>query len=321
MMSIVQDYVTAVIQGDSYESPSPSGLVAMSQLIDASGQRAFQEAEAIMDHSRSIRRDVRTMRRADRLCGEFSPATAVLSERTSYEQMKVAKEWMEQDNPRQIHTIALSAPEDSVVPVYVRSPPKSRTTLMHIALGNGRGALKAPKYSQWAEEDPRSTPQEVFVNPLNSLEIHRQPHCIGALLLKSGAYHNEDLDASWRYQVEENGSLAKTASVEIPKQSSRPAKQIKAQSAGYNLAKMIETDSLRETNLLPELHYVDFHDDYNEDAIAEVTPEAIVRAFPDAIRGSTEELDALVKKLFAVHLQGSAITAVKTFTARALFPE
>lgn len=320
----VGNYLNALAEED-YSIPSDGTLRCISQCIDASAKRIFQETNEILIEDRTIRLAIKRLKEQPRLCKGFDREKAILPHLTAFEQMGALSLWVKNEGHQMVktHTFALAASDDQFIPVWIKPPKTKPLSSMHIVLGNSRGAYKMPKYTKWSEEDPQENSyQAVFIDPLNSLEIHRQPHCIGSLLLKANPYERQSIDHTWRFRVYENKDFARVASVEFPNQTKLSAKAsaIKAQSASYNLAKMIQKDRLREENLLPDLFYENYFDDgYSDDAIPTVTPLSLAQTLPEALKGNTQPLDQQMAQLFTARLKISAIPAIKTLAAKNLF--
>ncbi|MEI6243023.1 MAG: hypothetical protein WCP39_06435 [Chlamydiota bacterium] len=320
--AVVDEYVKQIAEKD-FSIPPDETLRQISRLIDSSAKKAYDNFECIFKKTTEFERDLRTLKAQPRTCGKFSEEKAILTNRTSFEQMAIISEWVREEGSQMTknHTFAFGNSEGDVVPVWIKKPRNGNPSLMTILLGSTRGNLKAPLYSKWAKEDPlKNAYQEVFVDPLNSLEMERRPGCMGSILLKSNPYQKGTLSNEWRYKVKEGKEFAKEASVELPKQKSKKTGLAREQSAGYNLTKMISQENLRKGNLLPDLKYEDYCDEgYEDEALSYVSPMKIVKTFPQALKGDETALDEIMAKLFATRLGISEIPSLKEPTTNRIF--
>ena len=322
--SILEDYVKEV-EAQNYTMPCDKVLGVMSRLMDESMRRAFEEVNRELKETRQIKEAVIVLKNTPRTCKKFSPEKAILDNLTPYEQSTAIATWLEEQGPsmQEPHTLTLYS-GDEIVPLWVKTPKNAPTSLTTIMIGTTRGKLKAPSYEDWANENPKGTIKEAFIEPLNGLEIQRQPNYIAALALKASAYDAGTLEHDWRYKVKntQTNELAPEASVELKGQTTSRVKKIKEKAAGYNLASILKKDSKRNVNLLPELNYEDYTDeDYNDDNIPFISSKSIVKTFPQALKNNTEELDSLMKQLFVTRLGKSGIPQVKDHVVRTLFDE
>jgi hypothetical protein len=297
----------------------------ISSLVDQSAQRAYEKFQEELESTKTFKKGVRALRDAPRTCGGFKEEKAILENLTPYEQTAALAQWIGEDGSsmQKSRTIALYN-EKGVVPVWIKPPKNSHASLMTTILGHTTGTLKAPCYEDMAEEYLRGTLQERFIEPLNGLEMHRQPGCIGSLILKSSAFDANLIDEGYRYKVWDvkGVSLAKEASVELKGQNTSKVIKVKQQSAGFNIGRMVANNQYRRNNLLPELYYEDFSDEgYADDEHPFFNVKSIVKTLPKALRGDSEDLDALIEKLFAVRVQGSSIRSMRAKTRDVFFPE
>ncbi len=318
----LSNYVNSIKEG-IYTPPKAPALKAMSALVDKSAERVFKNIEKTLKASPEMEKALATLKNSPRTCGGFKPKNACLKDLTSFEQMYALTSWVKENSTTMLkpHTVTLSANEgEALVPVWVK-PLRSGggPNLMTIFLGNTKGALKGPSYTDWAAKDPE---ENVFIEPLNSLEMHRQPGCLGGLILKAAPYEAGILSHTWRYKVYTTGTdFAPEASVELPKQRSKKSCLIKEQSAGYNLAQMINSP-IRDKSILPELLFEEYHEEgYDDESIPSVSPHDIIKTFPEALKGNTIDLDALISQVIAPRLGKSSIGPAKDLCASFLFPE
>ena len=313
-------YLDSIKEG-TYTPPNREALLAISSLIDLSAERVFYQVNTTLKNAPEIKASRIILTNAPRTCGGFKQNNSLFSDLTSFEQMHVITNWVNDYGPTMLkpHTISLSADEgDSFIPLWVK-PLRSGggPNLMTILLGNSKGALKAPCYNDWAKNNPQNNS---FIEPLNSLEIHRQPGCLGSLFLKSAPYGAGLLANDWRYKVyTADKNMAPEASVELPHQKSPKTGKVKSLSAGYNLAKMVDS-SMRKKNLLPTLLFEDYSTEgYNDDLLPFVSPKAIIKTLPEALKGNTAPLDALMAQVAAPRFGQSNLQPVRALLAAQLF--
>lgn len=321
----IQEYVEQIGEGN-YEIPPDPTLRALSTVVDDSFFRSYQQATQLMSQDPLIDRAVVHLY-SKRTCGGFKPVNASLQTLTPFEQFYSVARFLEE------HPNISSKPRTytfenftSIVPVWIKSPSKGSPSLWTTMLGTTSGRLKAPKYEQMAVEDPfQQQDQRGFIDPLTCLEIHRNPMHIGALAIKSSAYEARRIDHAWRYQnYNDTGEAYCTASAELKKQKSSSTRRIVAQAAGYNLSELLFGDEAKddEYSLLPELNFEDFADEgYQDDSHPSVTPKKLIQALPAALRGDTDSLDELTRKILAVRLGKSRIPSVNEHVIKILFPE
>lgn len=329
----VVSYVKQVTKDGDYTLPSDSTLRDMSTLLDGSMKRAYTYFAGTVDASTEMRREVRDFAREPRTCGGFKLDTAIMGDRTPFEQAEVVKTWVRARGAKvtKPHTYTFEAPGDKFVPVWVKKPRGGDVSLMTVMFGNTRGTLKAPDYKEWAQLDPNGTAQGVFINPLNCLEIVRQPQYASALVTKACHYEKRGgMGFDKRYEVYDDAAakiFSRRASVELPKQSSKKTGRTKAQAAGYVYAELMQGRRTRNRNIMAPQNWEElFPDDgifegYEDDSHPMVTPIQMLKTLPAALRGNTDPMDKLSRQLFATRLTGSTIDEVNLGIAGELFPD
>lgn len=315
-------YIDKVLVESDYSMPDDQTLRAISILVNEATAQSFKETDKFLQNLPEIEKGVQDLIKAPRLRGSAKKAGKPLLEGlTPYEQMHVVKKWVDESSfqPGKKRTIALYN-EKGPIPVMITPPPKNKTDLYPLFIGNSKGALKGPVYKEWQEENPKGTERERFIKPLDALEIHRTGQGDGALLLKKGAYESGEIDHTWRYEVYNSDlSLSPKASVELPRQKEGPAIKARAYAPGYNLAKMVQDDHLRNKNIVPRCLYEEFCDDgYDDDAVPSTTPKEILKSLKPAAKGDPSELNSLIATLSATHLGVSEIPVVRKFAAQKL---
>ena len=303
--------------------PEDSTLRAMSTILDQSFERSYNEVVEMMRTSPLIERGVADLHKK-RTCGGFKFQNRSLPDLTPFEQMLCVSEYISQhpDKTRKTRTYAFALGE-KVVPVWLKHPQNGEASLWTTLLGTTQGALKAPKYTEMTEYG--FSPPDIFLDPLTTLEMHRNPSHIGALAMKSAAFDAGQIDNTHRYQGNTSTNEAyKTASAELRKQKSPFTRKMVAQAAGFNLALINETNILQEdeNNLLPELKFEDLTGEgYNDDAHPFASSLNVVKTFEDALRGNLAPLDNQTRKFFAARLGNSQIPEVNAYVVETLFGE
>lgn len=324
----IQAYTQRVAQDDIDDSealPSTPLLRGMSLILDTVCEEQHQNIDAPLDKAIEMRRAVEILTYGPRTCGGFKSEKGILGNLTPYEQMAALNTWMDRRGSeiRKPHTFAFLAPGgDQVVPIWVKKPKNSSATLFTTIIGSSRGKLKAPAYPTWATNDPKETDISHFVDPLLYLEAHRQPSYLASSFLRASSYDAGVISSDWRYKTANpDGTLAIEGSVEHKKQHTRKIEEIKQQSAGFNLCKMIQTNA--EENLLPQANYeAYFEEGYDDDATPTVTPLEVCAAVSEYISDKPGPLNEIAAKLFATRLSsGSEIPIVQEFTRKALFKD
>lgn len=306
------DYFPSLEEADDQEK-----LKKISTAIDAAAEKALLNQMDVTSETQLIKKAVTDFSKGNRTCGGFDLDKGILGKLTSFEQMCALSQWIQNRTIHKIYTRAfLTNEERETIPLYIVPPKKGvlpkkgDVSLMHVRLGVARGLKAAPKYNKWATDDPKSSAQHIYIDPLDALEMIRQPNRSGALLLKSTTFTQREIDHTWRYKVyndSEESIFANEASVELPNQKSPKANDIKEQSAGFNLIKMIADPSLQETDLLEntpcfEEYFQEDDDGYASSDLPRITPLCLTKATSNALSGNTTELDDIMAKLLAVQI-------------------
>lgn len=290
----VLDYYSSIANGD-YTPPTPQVQQYISEKIDAAANNAISDISNILKHSREHRLRVIEIQKQPRTAGASSITKAILQNATTFEQYSALRTWQEETAITKTHTFVFANPKDpnDYIPVSVKA-----NSAMQIMLGSTTGERKAPKYTDWAQNDPRLTgSQRRFIAPLESLEIVRQPEFSGATLMKSGAFSNNHINSEWRYGKDH-------ACVEDKGQSKNTKKKLA--SAGLNLTELFHRfpDSDSDNNIVTPAVYEDFVDiGYDDDAQITVTPYSLFTATRKSIltRDDTD-LNNLASILFMTHI-------------------
>jgi hypothetical protein len=316
----LQNYYDQIVVQKEFALPEREKRRLISSVLDGSVRRVYDAFQEQLAGHKPILKAIKTLRKGEAACGGFKEKNGILQGLTPYEQMTAVHGWVETTEIKKLHTRALLDTESRVIPIQVKPMGSAGATPMTTMIGSSRGVLHAPGYQEWANEDPQFGEQSHFIEPLNVLEIHRQPGCIAALCEKAAAYDGEVIDHAWRYKVYKNGDFANRASVELPKQKNKKTMEVKTQAAACNLAMMIRNPTLRKKNILPERYGQDYSDEDGMDCFAKTTPMQILKTFPEAAKGNTDPMDREMGKLLGVRVGLSNDPVVRKWTADLLFP-
>jgi len=305
-------YFQRVGQGD-LSTPGTKGLKYLSKKIDEVTKSVYDELEEVLTDTPEHKRRLALLKQQPRTGGTNSVAKALFKDVSPFEQMVVVKEWQEDVALRDTHTFCLAKGQDDFIPV------RAKAGLMQTVLGTTTGSHKAPKYEDWAVNDPWANPsQKPFIHPLESLEIVRQPQFSGATVLKGNAFETECVDQAWRYGTEKG-------CVELKGQSKNSQKKLA--SAGLNLAELEKTftdaeDPAESPNICNPISYEDYADEGYRDEVDEVSPAKLVSATRKAIINQNDtDLEDCMKKLFIAKIGTPSTPGLRTYIAAQLFPE
>ena len=211
-------------------------------------------------------------------------------------QLVATSDWLAQAHIKKVHTFFVAVGDSDYIPVKANKFSRE-ATLMHVVLGATNGSHKAPKYVDWAKEDPWGNPsQSRFIYPLEMLEIVRQPNYSAATILKGNAFESEFIDQQWRYGAE-------YACVEAKGQAKDTKKKIN--SAGLNACGLVEALSDSSDPIAEELdgcvpiYYENYTEEgYCDDLDISVSPGEVMKALQLAVeRKREQELTRLVENL------------------------
>jgi hypothetical protein len=177
-------------------------------------------------------------------------------------------------------------------------------------LGATQGERVAPKYTDWSENDPFDTAeQQVFIRPLRTLEVIRQPRFSFAKVMKELSQEEDLIDNTWAYGK-------KYWSVEGPGQS-RPAtaRSQKFKSAALNALSVVEeyssTDDpeAKEVKITPDVDFTEYFDDgYDDELDVSIYAADIVKAVESSIVKKNEESLKGIMENMAVQFIGPVKT-------------
>ncbi len=165
-------------------------------------------------------------------------------------------------------TYSLRSGDEGVIPVYVSGRTGVPATTMTTMLGSGKGALKAPRYTDFAD-DEEVLSASVFVQPLECLEIVRQPHFSSSILLKENAFLSDEIDHSRRYETfdpNQEGINSQFACVELVGQKDPKNAPTKESSAACNLISLVKKSGNKKINIELDVDGID-------DADLRITPK------------------------------------------------
>ncbi len=297
----------------------------ISQELDASALRVYKACVERIEAQPQHIQNYNVLRGTRKNCGGFSIGTAILNDATPLEQMVALDHWIREKGPgwqTGRRTLCLGAPGDEYVPIYIGKRGGINPTSMSVMLGAGRGDHKALKYPELAgDEDLAET--SVFKDPLDALEIVRQPYFSCATLLKAGAFARGEITAQRRYEItdeNDDGRSSQFACVELFKQNAPDNSPIKERSAGtnlYSLVKYHQDDPINKDVLFEEFA----PEGYNDDAEVEVTPILLWDATKTSIcRNNPAELDTLMERLFIAHVGRLSAPALAAHYTQRIFP-
>lgn len=295
--------------------PSPASLKYISSVIDQASKNAYTTVSQIVKESPEHLLRVAEINSQPRTSGASSIDKAILWNASSFEQMFALKEWQATKTTlHSPHTFIFGTGENDFYRVKV-----SDTSPMKILLGTTRGEHKAPKYEEWAVNDPWSNPNHTrYIHPLENLEIVRQPDFLSATLLKGNPFEEDLIDQSWRYGKE-------MACVELKGQAKNSPQKL--QSSGLNLTTLtkefadLHDLTAKETNICRTLHFEDFSDEgYQDDAIIDVSPGKILTATEKTIvNQNNDDLNDLMEKLFIAKIGVQTTPALRKHIVKRLF--
>lgn len=291
----VVDYFDQVDRGD-VTIPSKKALLQLSQKIDAVTKKVVDDLLKTLQGSPEHEARVKILEKEPRTAGKFAPSKIILEGSSAIEQSAALDSWLQARAIRKPHTWFFSAGDDCV-PVQVKPLKGITPSMMHIFLGATSGARKAPKYADWAENDPTADEnQSRFMAPLTALEIVRQPEFSAATVIKESAFKAGQVDSDWRYGSEYACVEDKGQSKDSPK---------KQRSAGFNAAGLVKefadaADPIAdEVDICPVIQYEDYADEgYEDDLDLTVSPGQIIKAAKKSIVNRQDEnLTRLMQRL------------------------
>ena len=305
MAAALTQYFERYRTGDT-TLPSADALASISRVLDASARDCINRFMQVLRASNEHEARVGTLQAQPSSAGRFAAHKIRLHDASSFEQMVAINDWLTRVRIRGNHTFFLSA-DDDYVPVQVKKYAGLDANMMHVRLGATSGAHKAPKYTDWALNNPWDNPtQKVFIYALEGLETVRQPHFSAATMIKGNAFDNDYIDESWRY----GDTYACVEGKGQSKAGQPTATGKKVKSAGLNLATLTDdfanaADPLAvERDFCLNVNYEDYSDNgYADDLVVTVTPGALVQAAETAIVDrDTTELNRLMENLVIAKL-------------------
>ncbi len=306
----------------------PSIAYLLSEKIDESVLRVYNDVVHQVQATTEHRKNLKALRDAPKTCGGFTSKTALLTTATPLEQMIAldhlidsrASSWQ-----KGVRTICLGIKDsDDLIPVYLQSKDNVLASTMTTRLGSGsRGKFKVPRYDQLASDSYLAN-NSLFVEPLEALEIVRQPYFGGATLLKGNAFSTKTIDSQRRYEVldpNDSSRDSQFACVELKGQNKDKTSPIKAKSAGANILSL-EKKSPKKP-LSGKLHFDDLAPEgYKDDVVLEVRPKDYWQAVRTAILDDdSTELDRQTTILFLKKFGAFSSPVVNTYHADKLFKE
>ena len=304
---------------------APAIRYRISQELDLSALRVYNTCVEKIQLQEKHKENYRVLAMARPNCGGFSLDTAILKEANPLEQMLALDHWIREKGPRWLkgrRTICLGAPGDEYIPIYIAKRRGINPTSMYVMLGAGKGDHKAPRYPELAG-DAHLAETSVFKDPLDALEIVRQPYFASATILKAGAFAREQIDAQRRYEITDENKDTRSsqfACVELVNQNAPKNAHIKEHSSGTNLYSLVKHsphDPINKDVLFEEFA----HEGYNDDAEIEVTPMMLWDAAKASVCDKDSlELDSLMERIFISHVGKPSSPIVANFYAQRIFP-
>lgn len=318
-MAALTTYFTNFRDGNS-TVPSGQALKKLAQTMDNVTERIVVDLTRILEESPEHQRRTQVLRDQPRTAGAFEQRKILLDDSSSFEQMVAISSWLKQIQIRDNHTFFLAAPEEEYIPVYIRKYNNIQANMMHVRLGNTTGSHKAPKYEDWTRLDPWKDPtQKIFIQPLESLEIVRQPQFSGATVFKGNAFESDYIDSEWRYGkifacVEDKGQSKKGVPTVTAK---------KAQSVGLNTTSLAHefSDAIdplcQDVNICAPVCFEEYSDDsYNDNLDNSVSPGALIQAAETAIvKRDNTNLTRLLENLVIAKLEVPSTPMLRNYLA------
>lgn len=291
----ISNYFNQFRNGDT-TIPTAQVLGSLSKTLDAAMEPVIIGFIDVLRTSPEHTARVEQLKKQPRTSGPFAQSKILLKDASAFEQMVAVGDWLAQAQIKKVHTLFVSVGDSDYIPVKANKFSKD-ATLMHVVLGSTSGSHKAPKYADWANEDPWADPSQTrFIYPLEMLEIVRQPHFSGATILKGNAFESEWINSDWRYGPQ-------YACVEGRGQSKDTKKKIN--SAGLNACGLVEalSDSYdptaKEVDVCVTVKYENYTEEgYRDYLDISVSPGEVMEATQLAIeRKRGQELTRLVENL------------------------
>lgn len=305
MKSLVNYWEKVKKEGD-FSDPAKEALRYLSFQLDMSAKKAFDELAAVLRSSAKHEKRIIEINRQDTTVGKSDLSKTILRQTSPFEQMVALSDWLGQKTIRTTHTFVFAHKEDDYIPVKVAYSRSTPPTLMHVVLGSTKGSHKAPKYADWAQDDPREDPdQQRFIYALEGLETVRQPHYAAATVIKGTAFESRHITHEWRYGLEKG-------CVELPNQAKNHFKKLA--SAGLNLTALAEKLP-DDVNILKYVHFEDYADEGLREEDFEVSLASILKAAKKALK-NTDAIDQIMRKLLIAKIGPVSTPSLQEYIAR-----
>ena len=295
----------------------------ISQELDRSALEVYNTAIKQIQATKEHADNYRVLADAPKNCGKggFSVKRAILGNATPLEQMVAldhliyakASSWK-----KGVRTLCFEQRHGNVgcVPMRISSTTTVKASTMKTVFGQGPDT---PKYTQFASEAGMAR-HSVFMEPLNALEIVRQPHFAAATVLKGNAFDAEVMDHQRRYeaQIEVHGK-SQFACVELELQNHKDNSPIKEKSVATNLISLLKKhpDKRIHKRLIYEAVA---HEGYKNEAEVRVTPFDLWKATEESIcHQNRADLDRLMTQLFIAKVHPFSSSIVGDFYAQKVF--
>lgn len=297
----------------------------ISQELDQSALRVYNSCAKKIQAQKEHRQNYSVLVKEPANCGGFSLGKTILNEANPLEQMVALDHWICEKGPRWQkgrRTLCLGAPGNEYIPVYIGKRAGVDPTSMSVMLGAGKGDYKAPKYPELAENACLAR-TSVFKDPLDALELVRQPYFSSATLLKAGAFAREKIGARRRYEITDERNAVRSsqfACVELKGQNDTENAPTKEASSGTNLYSLVKHHRLDPIN--KNVLFEEFvHEGYDDDAEVKVTPQSLWDATEKSVCwADSSDLDLLMERLFISHVGKFSSPVVTDYYTRRIFP-
>lgn len=312
---------------DDVNDLNKQGLTYLSAIFDRACLKSYNKIVKRLRNSQEHQERLQEIAEQPRLANGYSFNKRILEGCSEFEQMVALNDYICSKRFTKIHTLSLAYKDNEYIPVQIKPTNDQSKKLMNVYLGTTQGNHKGPKYEKWAENDPRQDPyQEIFIDPLISLEIVRQPHYLGSTLLKDHSFITNHINEDWRFgtksdEVYNDGirdTHKRTACVELKGQDKHTI--LKNQSAGSNLKGLLEEIPYDDESFCIEPAFEDFIDEGNvDDMEVRISPEKIHKSMIKYVeKNKSDDLNKITDQLLAIRIGPSETPVVRKYVAKVL---
>ena len=295
----------------------------ISRELDASCLRVCKECVDQLQIQTEHHNSYRILASAPPNCKGSSIAKSLLRDVPPFEQMVALGHWIQETGAKLtkgVRTLCLASPND-YVPVYMYKTQRAKLTLMTVKLGDGNGGHKAPGYLELAENEGLAE-VSVFKDPLDALEIVRQPHFAASTLIKAGSFARRHIGARRRYETRDENEASRISQfscVELVDQKNSKNSPTKEASAGTNLYSLLKHHRNKIIN--KGLLFEEFtHEGYSDASCVNITPFKLWEATKRSIcQADSTQLDGLMEALFISHIGSFSSSVVSDYYSKRIF--